>query len=1048
MNFDIWLYKEALSLLKQGYLNHKKLLNWQSKYQEIYSIAKDWKTLSVYKKFNKKGEYTQEIDILWEFIEYIENWEEITKQYNKNFVASQKDEYKTFFDKEIEEYPLNEQQREAILHDEDYNLIVAGAGTGKTTTIVGKTLHLVNNEWVDPNKILLISFTNKAVDEMKERLNEKWVWLENIKTFHWLWYDVLGNVEGKKTALDADTDEKEIILQWIFDSLLTDEIHSQTLYEYFSYYLEHYKSSDEFKSEDEYYDFFKKQGTKFRALDWTIVKSPDEVNIANFLYIHNISYEYERDYEHNTMTNKNRQYKPDFYLSDYWIYLEHFALYEDGISSSFWQEYVEWVKWKRELHQKHKTKLIETHSWEFKKKHIPQLLKEKLEVLWVTTKPKDVNQIIEELQKHDDYSKFTWFVKLLGTCISLLKSNQYSIEEINNRAKDIRDIKFLEILDIAYKKYTNKLNEIDKIDFDDMISQATKYMKENSVRHNYDYILVDEFQDISAGRYKLLKSFLDQKDDCKLFCVWDDWQSIYRFTGSDVHIFTEFENYFWYSKTSTIDKCYRFPQKLLDISSNFVMKNPSQMRKHLTTDNKNNPTIEIKFIDNDSLFKKVSVYSIRNEIETTADINKDKEIYVLCRYNLDIARLSRNFDIQNSKETLIKKVESMSVHNDEIKIIDDTKEVVTDDLGYQFPKNVEFLTAHKSKGKERDIIYILISTKWVYGFPSLIADDPVLDMFLAYKDEIDYAEERRLFYVAITRAKERICIITSKENMSPFVREMIENYWNNISISNLHTEFYAYFISKDNYNIVNTREECQKIVQWKSPQPQFQWFNSEKEAKEWLNILLEWGNPNSIKKDKEKWYAYYVNKNDNGIVHGIDGYNTIIKGRKGITWNLSFKTENEANACLERRKKQWYGDYKTVAINPWVYFDSGKKWLEDTRISVTNEQWDNFLHEVVSKELLDYEGKMVLPKKTNNYWELLALKYAIEIAMKLNIKEVYGDSKNAIDFRSKWQCSLNDTDTKKLSEETTKLREKFESQWWQIEWISWSSNPADLGDHK
>ena len=151
---------------------------------------------------------------------------------------------------------------------------------------------------------------------------------------------------------------------------------------------------------------------------------------------------------------------------------------------------------------------------------------------------------------------------------------------------------------------------------------------------------------------------------------------------------------------------------------------------------------------------------------------------------------------------------------------------------------------------------------------------------------------------------------------------------------------------------------------------------------------------------------------------------------------------------MERRKKQWYGDYKTVAINPWVYFDSGKKWLEDTRISVTNEQWDNFLHEVVSKELLDYEGKMVLPKKTNNYWELLALKYAIEIAMKLNIKEVYGDSKNAIDFRSKWQCSLNDTDTKKLSEETTKLREKFESQWWQIEWISWSSNPADLGDHK
>lgn len=103
------------------------------------------------------------------------------------------------------------------------------------------------------------------------------------------------------------------------------------------------------------------------------------------------------------------------------------------------------------------------------------------------------------------------------------------------------------------------MNEIDKIDFDDMISEATRHMKENSIQHKYDYILVDEFQDISAGRYKLLKSFLDQKKDCKLFCVWDDWQSIYRFTGSDVHIFTEFEKHFWYSKISTIEQCYRFP---------------------------------------------------------------------------------------------------------------------------------------------------------------------------------------------------------------------------------------------------------------------------------------------------------------------------------------------------------------------------------------------------------------------------------------------------------------------------------------------------------
>lgn len=645
-SFDIWPYKDALLSLKEWYLNHKKLLNWQSKYQDIYSTAKNWNALQIYKKYK----YIQELAILWEFMEYIEKWEKTTKQYNESFVATQKNEYESFFDKDVEKYPLNDQQREAILHDEDYNLVVAGAGTGKTTTIVGKALHLVKNKWVDTNNILLISFTNKAVEEMEKRLKEKWIDLKNIKTFHSLGYSILGEVIGKKTPLDSELNEKEKILQEIFNSLLSNKQTSLVLNEYFNYYLEYYKSSEEFKSEDEYQNFFKDQKTKFEALDWTIVKSPDELKIANFLYINGISYIYEKDYEHNTMDSKHRQYKPDFYLDNYWIYLEHFSLYEDGESSSFGTEYVDGIKRKRGIHEKYTTKLIETYSWEFRKKHIVEVLKNKLETYSVEMKQKKTEDIIEELLKRNDQQEFNPFVRLLGTCISLLKSNQYTFEEMRQRTKDIRDEKFLDILDIVHKKYTDKLQEKDQIDFDDMVAQATKHMEDNNIQHNYEYILVDEFQDISTGRYKLLKSFLSQKDDCKLFCVWDDWQSIYRFTGSDVHIFTEFEKHFWYSNISTINQCYRFPQELLNISSDFVMKNPSQMKKHLITNNTSKAKIEIKFLDNDSLFKKESVYAIRNEIETAANINQDKEIYVLCRYNLDGARLARNFNEQKKKK--------------------------------------------------------------------------------------------------------------------------------------------------------------------------------------------------------------------------------------------------------------------------------------------------------------------------------------------------------------------------------------------------------------
>lgn len=1040
-SFDIWPYKDALLCLKQGYLNHKKLLNWQSKYQDIYSTARNWNALQIYKKYK----YIQEVAILWEFIEYIENWERTTKQYNEIFVATQKNEYESFFDKDVERYPLNDQQREAIIHDEDYNLVVAGAGTGKTTTIVGKALHLIKNQWVDPNNILLISFTKKAVGEMEERLKEKWIWLENIKTFHWLWYDVLGNAIGKKTPLDPEKDEKEEILQWIFDSLLSDEKYSQTLYEYFSYYLEYYKSWDNFDSEENYYKYFQDTWKKFKALDWNIVKSPDELNIANFLYIHGIPYEYEKSYEHKTETKEHKQYQPDFYLPNYWVYLEHFSLNEDGKSSYFWPEYMDWVIRKRKLHIEHKTQLLETYSWEFKKKHIPQLLKEKLEWLWVIIKPKALNEIIEELQKQDDYNKFSWFVKLLWTCISLLKSNQYSIKEVSEKAKDIRDIKFLEILDIAYKKYTEKLNEIDKIDFDDMISEATRHMKENSIQHNYDYILVDEFQDISAGRYKLLQSFLDQKEDCKLFCVWDDWQSIYRFTGSDVHIFTEFEKYFWYSKISTIEQCYRFPQKLLDISSDFVMKNSSQMPKHLITKNKDDSIIEIKFLDNNSLFKKESVYSIRKEIETVTEANKGKEIYVLCRYNLDIARLSRNFDTQNIKEDLTKQIESMSITNNGTSIVNKQEEKNTNDLGYQFPNNVEFLTAHKSKGKERDIVYIIISTKWVYGFPSLIADDPILDMFLAYKDEIDYAEERRLFYVAITRAKERICIITSKENMSPFVHEIINSYWDKISVSDLSTKFYAYFIDKENYNIVNTWEECKQFVEWKNPSPQNKRFDTEKEARERINWLLSWNSVTSeIKKNvKKKYFAYYINYNETGIV---DNWWDCEEKIKGVSWvrQKSFETYESAKLRLE----SWaHYDTKLQVTTKGIYFDAGTWWWGKTRISVTDEKGNDLLDKAIKKELLDQDWKMTI-EKTNNYWELLACKYAIQIAENMNIKNIFGDSKNAIDYWSKWICKIQDNETNSLSKEVTELRKKFESIWWEIKWISWWNNPADLGFHK
>src|SRR5690606_37053941 len=245
------------------------------------------------------------------------------------------------------------------------------------------------------------------------------------------------------------------------------------------------------------------------------------------------------------------------------------------------EKYKDGIEWKRAKHEEHQTKLIETYSYENRSEKLLENLARKLQAGGVILKPRSNEEVWEILNTiaKDDVSALD---SLISTFLNLFKSNNYEINhlrtEINKQHNsDLKNryLLFLSIFEPILNRYNEYLKKKNLIDFSDMINQAAGYINENKFASKYKYIIIDEFQDTSVGRYHLVKSLLNSNKLCKLFAVGDDWQSIYRFAGSDISLFTEFEKYFGATETSRIETTYRFGNKMIDLSSEFILKNPN-----------------------------------------------------------------------------------------------------------------------------------------------------------------------------------------------------------------------------------------------------------------------------------------------------------------------------------------------------------------------------------------------------------------------------------------------------------------------------------------
>lgn len=734
-------------------------------------LLRKYKPVYIFFKFNFKNKQIKK------FVKFYSNLETYFKTQNAIYCKNQLVDYEDLLNN-IDGKSLDLQQKTAVLSDETNNLVIAGAGSGKTLTISGKVKYLIESKKAKADEILLISFTDKAVKEMTERLNRIDIDVK-AKTFHKLGLDIITNFQQTRPTIATGEFLDSIISNYFKREILHFPEQIKYILEFMTAYLYIPEDISTFENLGDYID-------NFRNIDYETIKSKyeksthlmdndfqknsekytqkvrrlDDLLIANFLFLNSINYEYDYLYPFEAENSFKRKVKMNFYFPDHDLYLEHFSIDEKGHSKFLTkyeeQKYLAEINLKRTLHAMHNTKLIETYSYYNKDRILLSKLQDLLQENNVILKEANLQDIFTKIYILQKDKQFEEFIKLITTFLSLFKSNNFQMSDIDRILQENeknentflrqRNELFLKIFRHFYDFYESTLQSSGKIDFNDMINKSTEIIKLGFIPEHYKYIIIDEYQDISVSRFKLIKA-LQNQTNAKVICVGDDWQSIYRFSGSDIDLFSNFEKYFGPSRFLKIEKTYRNSQELIDIASEFVTQNPSQLTKDLKSDKHiENPIKVVKYQEN-------IADAVENAIkDILIEFGEDSEILLLGRTRYDISTILGN--------------------NDKFEANEDCSIITYKPLPNL---KISFLTVHKSKGLEADNVILLNMENSLLGFPNRISSDPVLSLVLANKEEYPYAEERRLFYVAITRTKNRTYLIAPEKHYSCFLEELISN---------------------------------------------------------------------------------------------------------------------------------------------------------------------------------------------------------------------------------------------------------------------------------
>ncbi|WP_417546647.1 UvrD-helicase domain-containing protein [Marinobacter sp.] len=479
-----------------------------------------------------------------------------------------------------------------------------------------------------------------------------------------------------------------------------------------------------------------------------MVKSLGECLVANHLFSLGIEYQYEPAYQHKTASPLYRQYQPDFYLPEHGIYIEYYGIDRQGNTAPYVDRelYHQGIAWKRGLHQQHQTPLLELFHYEKQEGTLFESLEQQLIAHGVEFQALSPEAMLATLR---EFGAISSFASLLADLLKRYRANCYEeggIEQAIARASNAAQVDAaMKLLQPIMDDYEQLLVQDGHIDFDDMIGKAISYVRDGKFRSPWRFILVDEFQDISDARARLITCLRDAARGCSLFCVGDDWQAIYRFAGSDLRFTTAFAAAFGCTKVTALDLTFRFNRGISDVASRFVLQNPEQIRKQLNTlRTERLPTVSLMREDNRKRSSVAEPDRLERVIERIAAIARPgSSVFLLGRYSFilpDQADLKR--------------------------------------LSSRFPSlKLERYTIHACKGKEADYVVVLGMESGKHGFPSQKITHPLLEALLPEKETFDHAEERRLFYVALTRARQRAYLIADMAVASSFVVELLREQY-------------------------------------------------------------------------------------------------------------------------------------------------------------------------------------------------------------------------------------------------------------------------------
>jgi DNA helicase-4 len=300
---------------------------------------------------------------------------------------------------------------------------------------------------------------------------------------------------------------------------------------------------------------------------------------------------------------------------------------------------------------------------------------------------------------------------------------------------------FLDVFAPVFEEYQKRL--AGRIDFEDMILRAAQYAEDGRYVSPFRHILVDEFQDISQSRARLVKALKAQHPDARVFAVGDDWQSIFRFAGSDIHLMRHFGREFGglfdeetgVHRTIDLGRTFRSVDQIAFAARTFVLRNPAQIDKKIVpAGTATEPAIKVISVsrgeDKGKLYEVLASQSAAVPPEA-----KPASVLLLGRYRFNEP------DMQGLRRS--------------------------------FPRlKINFKTIHASKGLEADHVILLNADSGRTGFPSEIVDDPLLSLVSPEEEAFQNAEERRVMYVAMTRARHTLVILASNARPSAFVTEL------------------------------------------------------------------------------------------------------------------------------------------------------------------------------------------------------------------------------------------------------------------------------------